>query len=168
MRALPLFSRQVRPLGGGSSDRIVGRVRTSEGAPNVRDLLLVDTAQAAPPAGFGGYLFRGQSSSRAPGPAFALGEEMGHLDDGDVVVIEPARPAVRVLYRRRSEFNSLLLTERCDHMCLMCCQPPKVRDDSYLVDELLEALPLMDADTRELGFTGGEPRDPVLPAAKNR
>jgi His-Xaa-Ser system radical SAM maturase HxsC len=157
MRALPLFSRQVRPLGGGSSDRIVGRVRTSEGAPDVRDLLLVDAAQAAPPAGFGGYLFRGHDSWRAPGPAFALGEEMRHLDDGDVVVIEPARPAVRVLYRRRSAFNSVLLTERCDHVCLMCCQPPKARDDSYLVDEILEALPLMDAETQELGFTGGEP-----------
>jgi hypothetical protein len=88
----------VRPLAGGNRDRIVGRVRTSAGTPNERDLLLVDAAQAAPPAGFGGYLFRVHDGSLAPGPSFVLGEEMGHLDDGDVVVIEPARPAMRVLY----------------------------------------------------------------------
>jgi His-Xaa-Ser system radical SAM maturase HxsC len=157
MKALPLFSRQVRRLSDGSSDRIVGRVRTSDRAPDTRDLLLVDVSQTAPPAGFGGYLYRGVDGARAPGPAFALGDEMAHLADGDVVVIDPTRPAMRVLYRRNSDFNSLLLTERCDHVCIMCCQPPKARDDSYLVDEILEALPLMDADTRELGFTGGEP-----------
>ncbi len=157
MKALPLYSRQVRPLPGGAPERIVGRVRSSDRSPDPHDLLLVDGTSAEPPPGFRGYLFRGREGSDAPGPAFALGDEMGHLEEGDVIVLDRARPAVRVLYRRRSAFNSLLLTERCDHLCLMCCQPPKARDDSYLVDEILEALPLIDGNTRELGFTGGEP-----------
>jgi His-Xaa-Ser system radical SAM maturase HxsC len=157
MRALPLFSRQLRSLTGRSAQRIVGRVRLPGGIPDPRDLLLVDSETSEAPPGYRGYLLRNTERIQPPGPAFALGDELGHLEDGDVIVIEPTRPAARVLYRRRSVFNSVLLTERCDHLCLMCCQPPKDRDDSHLVDEILEALPLMDQETRELGFTGGEP-----------
>jgi His-Xaa-Ser system radical SAM maturase HxsC len=39
----------------------------------------------------------------------------------------------------------------------MCSQPPKEADDSYIVDELLAAIPLFDPGTREIGLTGGEP-----------
>jgi His-Xaa-Ser system radical SAM maturase HxsC len=158
MRALPLFSRQVRPLTGGRPERIIGRVRLSgSGPPEEHDLLLLTAATADVPPGYAAYLFREDGSTHPAARAFAIGVDLDHLDDGDVIVIDPARPAVRVLYRRRSGFNSLLVTERCDHLCLMCCQPPKNRDDSYLVDEILEALPLMHKETRELGFTGGEP-----------
>jgi His-Xaa-Ser system radical SAM maturase HxsC len=40
---------------------------------------------------------------------------------------------------------------------LMCSQPPKDIDDGWIIDEILEALPLIDSTTLELGFTGGEP-----------
>jgi His-Xaa-Ser system radical SAM maturase HxsC len=39
----------------------------------------------------------------------------------------------------------------------MCSQPPRVVDDGYLVDEILEAIPLMSRDTQEICITGGEP-----------
>ena len=38
----------------------------------------------------------------------------------------------------------------------MCSQPPKEINDDYLVDEILEAIPLIDRDTKYLGLTGGE------------
>ncbi len=159
MRALPLFSRQIKPLSGTSPATVIGRVRSPGGAPpSDHDLLLLPAGfSEAPPEGYAGYLLRAAPDSPLSGRAFVLGEELDHLGDGDVIVVEPTRPAVRVLYRRNSEHNSVLLTERCDHLCLMCCQPPKDRDDSYLIDELLEALPLMSPETREIGFTGGEP-----------
>jgi His-Xaa-Ser system radical SAM maturase HxsC len=160
MKALPLFSRQVRPLPGSTGERLVGRVRTSANdPPGAHDLLLTTAATAGPlPAGYAGYLLRsGDAVTGTAQRAFVLGPELGYLQEGDVVVVAGSPPGVRVLYRRGSAFNSLLLTERCDHLCLMCCQPPKDRDDSYLVDELLQAMPLMSPDTRELGFTGGEP-----------
>src|SRR3546814_407272 len=55
----------------------------------------------------------------------------------------------------------------------MCSQPPRNIEDSWLIDEMLEALPLIDPETREIGFTGGEPTLlgerllEVLLAAKN-
>ena len=71
--------------------------------------------------------------------------------------MNPADHSLRVLYRRASKHNSLLVTERCNHHCIMCSQPPREIDDSYIVDELLEAIPLMSQDTGSIGITGGEP-----------
>jgi His-Xaa-Ser system radical SAM maturase HxsC len=39
----------------------------------------------------------------------------------------------------------------------MCSQPPREVDDGHLIEELLEAIPLIDRSARELGITGGEP-----------
>jgi His-Xaa-Ser system radical SAM maturase HxsC len=39
----------------------------------------------------------------------------------------------------------------------MCSQPPTAADDRWLVDAWLQAIPLMSAETSELGITGGEP-----------
>ena len=64
---------------------------------------------------------------------------------------------VRVLYRRNSRHNHFLLTERCNHYCLMCSQPPKTIDDSWIIDDVLATIPLIDPSTPEIGFTGGEP-----------
>jgi His-Xaa-Ser system radical SAM maturase HxsC len=86
-----------------------------------------------------------------------LPNDFDYLRDGDVLSVELQRPAVRVLYRRNSLHNSFLLTERCNHYCLMCSQPPKDVNDDWIVDELFEAIPLISPETREIGFTGGEP-----------
>ena len=39
----------------------------------------------------------------------------------------------------------------------MCSQPPKNIDDSWIVDDVLAAIPLIDPSAQEIGFTGGEP-----------
>jgi His-Xaa-Ser system radical SAM maturase HxsC len=39
----------------------------------------------------------------------------------------------------------------------MCSQPPRDVDDSYLVEDILAAIPWMSPETVELGITGGEP-----------
>src|SRR4051812_2301972 len=50
--------------------------------------------------------------------------------DGDVVLVQPqARPGasgrIERLLRADSKHNTLLVTERCDQLCVMCSQPPK-------------------------------------------
>ena len=88
---------------------------------------------------------------------FDIPDSLNHLADGDIVRINPRGGEIWVMYRRDSRFNSMLLTERCNSNCVMCSQPPKERDDSFLVREYLQAIPLMDLSTPELGITGGEP-----------
>jgi His-Xaa-Ser system radical SAM maturase HxsC len=39
----------------------------------------------------------------------------------------------------------------------MCSQPPRDVDDGWILDEIAEALPLIDPGTASIGFTGGEP-----------
>jgi His-Xaa-Ser system radical SAM maturase HxsC len=114
------------------------------------------------PTGFRSYFFThapNQEIANRLGSdrVFVLPEDLQYLDDGDVIRLSPSGHSLRVLYRRNSNHNSLLVTERCNSYCLMCSQPPKKVDDSYLVRELLQAIPLMDRGTRELGITGGEP-----------
>ncbi len=82
---------------------------------------------------------------------------LAYLRDGDIVRINPRASEIRVLYRRHSKHNVLFFTERCNSRCLMCSQPPREIDDAYLIEEILEAIPLMAADTSDLCITGGEP-----------
>ncbi|HEV2292253.1 MAG TPA: His-Xaa-Ser system radical SAM maturase HxsC [Tepidisphaeraceae bacterium] len=89
--------------------------------------------------------------------AVRVPESLEHLTDGDIVRVNPRGGEIWVMYRRRSRFNSMLLTERCNSNCVMCSQPPKDADDGFLIEEFLKAIPLMDLATPELGITGGEP-----------
>ena len=109
------------------------------------------------PAGFGGYLFLEKPKMVVPCNSFLIGRDFSYLNDGDIVRIDPHRGLIRVLYRRRSSHNAVLLTERCNNFCLMCSQPPKDIDDSYIVSEVLQMIPLMSQETREIAITGGEP-----------
>jgi His-Xaa-Ser system radical SAM maturase HxsC len=87
----------------------------------------------------------------------SVSSEFGYLSDGDIVGIRHGSKRFRTLFRRNSKHNSFLVTERCNNYCLMCSQPPKDIDDHWILDEIRESLPLVDAATRSLTFTGGEP-----------
>jgi His-Xaa-Ser system radical SAM maturase HxsC len=80
-----------------------------------------------------------------------------YLADGDILGFHPKSGKFKTLYRRGSRHNSFLVTDRCNHYCLMCSQPPKAIDDRWRLDEIKSALPLVAKDTSYLCFTGGEP-----------
>src|SRR5262245_22271033 len=43
-----------------------------------------------------------------------------YLGDGDIIGLQAFSRRFRTLYRRSSKHNSFLVTERCNHYCLMC------------------------------------------------
>ena len=86
-----------------------------------------------------------------------LGPGFDWLAWGDVLAIEPKSRRYRVLWRMASKHNAFLVTDRCDHLCLMCSQPPKDVDDGWIIDEIQDCLTLLPVDTTTVGFTGGEP-----------
>ena len=96
-------------------------------------------------------------ASEASANVWPIPKTLAYLSDGDIVRINPQSGELWVMYRRQSRFNSMLLTEQCNSNCVMCSQPPKAGDDSHLVRAYLDAIPLMSAETEELGITGGEP-----------
>jgi His-Xaa-Ser system radical SAM maturase HxsC len=91
-----------------------------------------------------------------PIPFVAGVENLSYLSDGDIVAIRPDG-FVRVLYRRNSKHNFILMTIQCNSFCLMCSQPPQTIDDFDQIKEHLRLVELMDKNTEQLGITGGEP-----------
>jgi len=109
------------------------------------------------PPGFRGYLVGEPPGDTDLPDIYLLGRDHQFLCGGDVVRIDPARGSLTALYRASSSSNTFLVTERCDNLCIMCSQPPKAHDDSWLVDDLERAIPLISKDAREIGISGGEP-----------
>lgn len=116
---------------------------------------------AAQHTGREAFLIRGDSMvlrvGSLPEKDIPVPASLSYLQAGDIVRFDEAAGHIRVVYRRNSPHNVLFITERCTSRCLMCSQPPRAIDDGYLVDEILEAIPLMSPETSELCITGGEP-----------
>jgi His-Xaa-Ser system radical SAM maturase HxsC len=83
--------------------------------------------------------------------------KFNYLSDGDIIRFHRQSGRFRTLYRHTSKHNAFLVTDRCNHYCLMCSQPPKDIDDRWILEELKVVLPLVAKDTKSLCFTGGEP-----------
>lgn len=88
--------------------------------------------------------------------AFSLRAKMDDPIDGDVLLCVPSRKVAHRLFRRASRHNTLLLTERCDQLCLMCSQPPKRSEDDWRFPFYEQALLLSEPGTI-VGISGGEP-----------
>ncbi|QJI44997.1 His-Xaa-Ser system radical SAM maturase HxsC [Pseudomonas sp. ADAK2] len=114
------------------------------------------------PTGFAHYLLTEQHQALVEelpvGSDYSiLANDFSYIGDNDVIRLSADRQSIRVLFRASSPNNSILLTEQCNNYCLMCSQPPKSADDSWILDEIESLIPLIPKETRELGFTGGEP-----------
>jgi len=146
----------------------VARITTNSKRPEAtkeHEALLTQGLVSDLPQGFRAYLSVGKEQEQTLEPAvqfpplIRLPSSLGYLSDGDIVRVDPRLGEITVLYRRNSPCNAMLVTERCNNDCIMCSQPPRNVDDSFLVKTWLEAIPLMDPSTTELVITGGEPSD---------
>jgi His-Xaa-Ser system radical SAM maturase HxsC len=138
--------------------RAVWRIVESDtsGARHGRTIL-VDAAERAP-EGFELYLVRSDDDPERIGAnVVRLPPELDYLTADDVIAVSRDGLRIRVLWRHTSRQNSILLTERCNHYCLMCSQPPKTAIDDHLLAQAFELIRLLPRDTAEIGFTGGEP-----------
>jgi His-Xaa-Ser system radical SAM maturase HxsC len=139
------------------------RLRDPHEAPDHgADVALIRSADdeaRARAAGFNGALAIGgvPIDCSAFARTVVLPAQFDYLASGDILGLRPASSHVRSLYRRSSAHNSFLVTERCNHYCLMCSQPPRDVDDRWILGEIRKALPLVDVATRSFAFTGGEP-----------
>ena len=153
---------EIRNLAGRRDPFILRVTDHADRPPPLRRAQALLAKGEALPAGFNLYMaVRSKAANLDQLPASAsaivLPDEYDYLSHGDIVRIQPTRKAIRVLYRRSSPHNTFLTTERCNHYCLTCSQPPKEVDDSWIVGEILDAIPLIDPATVEIGLSGGEP-----------
>jgi His-Xaa-Ser system radical SAM maturase HxsC len=73
----------------------------------------------------------------------------------DVVLVTPATGRAERLLRSASRHNTLLVTERCDQLCVMCSQPPKKTHVDRFTS--LEEASLLAPLGTLIGISGGEP-----------
>jgi His-Xaa-Ser system radical SAM maturase HxsC len=125
--------------------------------PQRRGMAFLVDEEGELPDGFDLYFVANSERAPVDKPWIALPPLLHHLSAGDVVSASETGEHVRVLWRKESQANSVLLTERCDHYCLMCSQPPKEREDAWLLDNARELIRLLPPSTPGIGFTGGEP-----------
>jgi len=164
---LPLNGVATATLGYDCAEtREVLRLREPTSRPqNSADVALAhraDDLAAARSSGFSrAFVINDEADMLSQSAGFAgiihVSSKFGYLADGDILGFHPASKRFRTLYRHSSTHNSFLVTERCNHYCLMCSQPPRDVDDSWILQEIRNALPLVDKQTRYLAFTGGEP-----------
>ena len=119
-------------------------------------LLMKDGVEYAD--GFGHYIVYDIKRDEIPNHVdhTVITEEFYYLDDEDIVAID-GNDRLRSLYRSKSDHNTFLLTEQCNNFCLMCSQPPKKKEDRWLLDEAFEAIRLIPRSAATIGITGGEP-----------
>lgn len=158
---IKLTSRNIYPLSSITFEKTITKLSENPQLPfplRSEHILLVKRELEEYPNGFKAYFFFSDTdSAHRLDNCFKIGDELDYLSEGDVIRLDTQNRSIRVLYRINSGHNSILVTERCNSYCLMCSQPPKDRDDSYIIDEVLESVPLMSRRTVELGITGGEP-----------
>jgi His-Xaa-Ser system radical SAM maturase HxsC len=165
MLSLRGFAASVR--GFEATSPCVLRLRSPDEAPSLEsDIALVRSASGLERAAQNGFraavIVNDETDVHLPADALVprlitLPAQFAYLDTGDVIALRSASGRIRTLFRQRSRHNAFLVTERCNHYCLMCSQPPRNVDDRWLLDEIKSCLPLIDKSTRSLGFTGGEP-----------
>lgn len=113
------------------------------------------------PSGFKAYLIfddeRVGSVETVLDNIFSIPLDFNYLETDDIVVINPDKNSIKVVFRKNTPFNSILVTENCNNFCLMCSQPPRNINDRYLVNEILSMIPLISPTAAEIGITGGEP-----------
>jgi His-Xaa-Ser system radical SAM maturase HxsC len=110
------------------------------------------------PEGFAHYFIVGDIDVNIPAGVGVthLKVAFDYLGEDDIVrVLKDG--SVRALFRASSWHNSVLLTEQCNNYCLMCSQPPKKHDDSWIIKDVCRMIPMLPRHVASLGITGGEP-----------
>lgn len=92
---------------------------------------------------------------KSKGKPYCIVEDIADFHEGDVVVIN-AKGEIIFVYEINSNHNALMATERCNHRCIMCPQPPILQEKDKTPFNL-RLISLFDKNTQEIGITGGEP-----------
>ncbi|MDR1981791.1 MAG: His-Xaa-Ser system radical SAM maturase HxsC [Tannerellaceae bacterium] len=137
------------------SDEILGKVTfKGVGLFSRKDYVFVAPNTTKFPSGYFAVLTNMQKREANQPIVFEV-QQYAELNEGDIILINPDG-SINVLYELHSTHNAIMATERCNHRCIMCPQPP-IMQESDKTDFNLKLLSLFDKHTQDIGITGGEP-----------
>lgn len=133
---------------------IVGRITFGKNIFSRSNSILVRENVCKKPMGYSATITTGNSVVDN-GKPYCIVNSIESFNEGDVVVIN-TNGEIIFLYEIASKHNAIMATERCNHRCIMCPQPPilQERDKTPFNIKLIS---LFDKSTEEIGITGGEP-----------
>lgn len=134
-------------------DDVVGKITFSRNKLYKSDCVLVCERLSRDVKGFAAAITTNEIDG-ASMPYCVVDETRG-FSEGDVVVVNKMGEIIFV-YEIQSVHNSIIATERCNHRCLMCPQPP-IQYEQDRTPFNLRLISLFDKKTCEIGITGGEP-----------
>ena len=134
---------------------ILGRI-TLKGKSifNRKDEILVKADARNLPSGYAALITNSEVVCGC-NPCVASVQTLDEFNEGDVVLINKKGEIV-FLYEIKSLHNAIFATERCNHRCIMCPQPP-VAEEEDKTPFNMKLISLIDKNTQEVGITGGEP-----------
>lgn len=147
--------KQIQGISYNIEDDIVGRI--SFGRRNIlkrsNDILVCKDADSH---SFGYLATITQALPfKSKGKSYCIVDSIADFHEGDVVVIN-SKGEIIFVYEINSNHNALMATERCNHRCIMCPQPPVLQEKDKTPFNL-KLISLFDKNTQEIGITGGEP-----------
>src|SRR6266568_1415911 len=125
----------------------VVRVTTDATRPyplRAHEALLLGDGALECPQGFKTYFSLHNSTIARPDDVRVVGlpSTLSYVQEGDIVIVRPITGDLRVIYRRASHHNSLMVTPACNNLCVMCSQPPQKANDEVF-RHVWDAIPLM-------------------------
>ena len=121
---------------------------------NRKDEILVKADAKDLPSGYAALITNSEQIAGGK-PCIGKVQTLDEFNEGDVVLINKKGEIV-FLYEIKSLHNAIFATERCNHRCIMCPQPP-VTEEEDKTPFNLKLISLIDKNTVEVGITGGEP-----------
>lgn len=136
------------------SEEILGVITFGKNIFGRSNCILVEANATKPSIGYLATITE-QENFNGGGKPYNIVSDISTFKEGDVVVMNSSGEIVFV-YEKESRHNVLMATERCNHRCIMCPQPPILQEQDRTPFNL-KLISLLDKDTQEVGITGGEP-----------
>ena len=137
------------------NEDIIGRITFGKSNPFARsnDILVCDNATKLA-FGYSATITNNPLVSDN-GKPYIIVDDLNGFHEEDVVILNQKGEIIFV-YEISSCHNAIMATERCNHHCIMCPQPPVLKEKDKTPFNM-KHISLMNKKTQEIGITGGEP-----------
>lgn len=146
--------KQIQGKSYNVTDDIIGRITYGKKLFSRSNDILVSNNAVKPAFGYCATITNQQSFVDNDKP-YCIVDSLERFHEGDIVLINKHGEIIFV-YEISSRHNAIMATERCNHRCIMCPQPPILHEKDKTSFNL-KLISLMSQDTEEVGITGGEP-----------
>ncbi len=146
--------KQIQGIAYNIRNEIMGRITFGKNIFSRSNDILVSADTTKPAFGYCATITTNDSFIDN-GKAYCITKSIEDFQEGDVVVINKQGEII-FLYEIASKHNAIMATERCNHRCIMCPQPPALQEQDKTSSNM-KLISLLDKETKEIGITGGEP-----------